>query len=252
MALGQLVRIFEGGGVNVRVPFVQVNVDPYGGTQVRAPFVRINSPPGYYQPQPYYGQPIYPGNFAPSYAPNGQPVYGSPIVQPPVGTPANIATVSPAIAEPGTVNEIPRTASRPATPPNPSEFKSVLTFEPADELDLPELRERLLSGAAELNQSMSQYSNGQLWQEHLRLPSFVGESTEWVNPVSISPEQLSQLEFVLGRFDRTSSKTELQLINKFESFHRVHRDLTSLVQRLQDQSFRNVEELPAPRQESDK
>ena len=48
----QIVRFGAGGGVNVRAPFVRVNVDPFGNTSVRAPFVNINPA--------YGGRPVYP------------------------------------------------------------------------------------------------------------------------------------------------------------------------------------------------
>jgi len=38
----QIVRRFAGGGVQVRAPFVRVNVGPYGRTSVRAPFVAVD------------------------------------------------------------------------------------------------------------------------------------------------------------------------------------------------------------------
>ncbi|MCG8449651.1 MAG: hypothetical protein MI725_08735 [Pirellulales bacterium] len=38
----QIVRRFAGGGVQIRAPFVRVNVGPYGGTSVRAPFTAVD------------------------------------------------------------------------------------------------------------------------------------------------------------------------------------------------------------------
>jgi len=41
-AEAQIVRRFAGGGVQIRAPFVRVNVGPYGGTSVRAPLVAVD------------------------------------------------------------------------------------------------------------------------------------------------------------------------------------------------------------------
>jgi len=63
LAEAQIVRRFPGGGVQIRAPFVRVNVGPYGGTSVRAPFVAIDSGQTYVgrgrrlMAQPGYGAP---------------------------------------------------------------------------------------------------------------------------------------------------------------------------------------------------
>ena len=40
----QIVRRYAGGGVQIRAPFVRVNVGPGGATSVRAPFTAVDSP----------------------------------------------------------------------------------------------------------------------------------------------------------------------------------------------------------------
>ncbi len=70
-ASAQMVRVGPFGGVNVRVPFVSVDVLPFGGgTRVRAPFTAVDTRLyalgyggpgyGYYHPGPVYHPPIYP------------------------------------------------------------------------------------------------------------------------------------------------------------------------------------------------
>jgi hypothetical protein len=46
-------RVWVGGGVHVRAPFVRVDVGPYGGVSVRAPFTAIDVPGRMYY-KPYY------------------------------------------------------------------------------------------------------------------------------------------------------------------------------------------------------
>ena len=60
VAHAQLVRVFPGGGVSVRAPFVRVEVDAFGGTYVRAPFTSVYSPGDYYR-----------YDYPPAYAPYG-------------------------------------------------------------------------------------------------------------------------------------------------------------------------------------
>ena len=72
-AEAQIVRRFAGGGVQIRAPFVRVNVGPGGATSVRAPFTAVDNPGGTYvgrrrrlMAQPQYAAP------SPGVAPNIQ------------------------------------------------------------------------------------------------------------------------------------------------------------------------------------
>ncbi len=230
---GQLIRIFDSAGnVNIRVPFVRVQVDPVYGTYVRAPFVRVNSPPPYYYPPQYYAQPQ-PGSFAPGYAPNGMPV--SPSRQPRV-TPRGAET-SPAITGPE--------SNRVSNPPDPPGLHSVLSPEPANPLTLDQLRRALGASSRALNGQLSRYSNAEEWQKYLRPPEFILDESQ-NQDVAASVSDVATLQKLLERFDRASVRPDYHLVTKLEGFQTTHQNLRSMVKMLGDIATEKMEELPAP------
>jgi hypothetical protein len=108
----------------------------------------------------------------------------------------------------------------------------VLIDEPFPEPDLQQLRQQLIAAARDLSGALSRFSNGQMWQEHLQLPAFVEDASLWNEPVSLSEEQIQQLELMVRRYAKTASLPDLHLINQLESFQRVHRELLSFVEKV--------------------
>ncbi len=264
-AVGQLIRIFNnGGGVDIRVPFVRVQTDGYGGSYVRAPFVQVVTPTPYFPAQPYYVQPAQPGyvqpptryNHAPAYAP-GQTVMDrvGPTSQPAISPgPPSLDSLSPNAPVAVPAREATRPSPERALPAesgadadvSSGELKSVLAGQgPVD--GLPGLRQQLVSSARDLDRALLTYSNASLWQDYLQLPAIIDNESLWLDPASISQDQRDQLKRTLDRFDRTASRPDMRLINQFESFQRVHQQLASLLEVLPPLAAPVQEELPPPR-----
>ena len=284
---GQLIRIFDNGAgsVNIRVPFVRVNVDPVYGTQVRAPLVRVNSPPQYYYPrQPYPGRGMapaypaqaYPGQMAPGgNAPQPAPGVGQPSIVPPANArptqpppvratqpspptepnraPSNtnavqpVAGTEPASRQPTIVS--PGSSSDANNPPDPG-LRSVLTSEmPATALPLTigQQRQALQASSEALDEQLSRYSNANAWQKYLQLPSLVYDGThdESVTPV-MAPADMQALRKMKARYDKASAREDYRLVNGLSHFKETHQNLRAFVQMLENSPAANLEELPSP------
>lgn len=178
-AAGQFVRRGIGGGVIVRAPFVNVDVDPYGGTRVRAPFVGVDTPGNYpppgYGPPPAYGYAPYapiPYNSAPyGYPPQGyQPGYQS--AAPYEGG------YAPEYSAPSQTTQSPyaerSVMQRPAGPvangAPPAPDQSALAAE-LQSLDEEGLRTAIAGAWQRFEESLSRLEDGAGWRDYLTLPA---------------------------------------------------------------------------------
>ncbi|MGI9516906.1 MAG: hypothetical protein ACR2NP_07680 [Pirellulaceae bacterium] len=266
------------GPSHVRAPFVNVN-----------PGAPYYTPQPYYQPQPVpYGSatPGYAPGPAPGYAP-GQVMYESQVPGSAV-TPGISTDIAPATPASNGINRpssppsnqpaestrpmIPRAnppaeTRRPVTPieagdadtpaPAPApemaapELKSVLEPQLLSDQQAEDLRSRLIASTRDLDQSLSVYSNAQAWQEHLRLPQFLLDASTPLKELQLNDEQVVELEKIVTRFDRTSERADLNLVNQFDSFRRVNQQLRQLSQYLNETLQISSEELPVPAPDSD-
>ena len=259
-ASGQLVRVFNGGGVQIRAPFVRVNVGPYGGTNVRAPFVRHYSPgyaPGYY-PGPYRGNyPVYPsgtpypnnsypnnmvqpGTPAPSYPPSTQPVY-----PPRSNVPRNngvVPTQPPAEPRPSNPPDV--DSSRGAIPGS-KDLRSVLETN-VDSEPLEQQRLQLAQSAKALDGSFAKFANAKSWQEYLQLPAAVFQDSRSGDvSQSLTDTDFERLRKVLQRYDSTVGDATFQKVTGLPHFQTTYRHLKTFVQQLESQNVAH-EEIPPP------
>jgi hypothetical protein len=172
-AAGQFFRRGPGGGVIVRAPFVNVDVDPYGGTRVRAPFVGVdtpgNLPPTGYGPPPAYGPPTF--GYAPyGYAPYGYPPqggYGS--AYPPYDSTLDLHAqqYGPYQGAPPANGSERSVMQRPAeSAPDQSALAAEL-----QSLDEEGLRMAIAGAWQRFEESLSRLEDGANWREYLTLPA---------------------------------------------------------------------------------
>jgi hypothetical protein len=173
-AAGQFVRRGLGGGVIVRAPFVNVDVDPYGGTRVRAPFVGVDTPGNYpppgYGPPPAYGYAPY--GYAPyGYAPQG---YGSaqPSYDPTLDLHAE--QFGPYQGAPPATGPERSVMQRPVSAP-PAQDQAALAAE-LQSLDEEGLRTAIAGAWQRFEESLSRLEDGASWRDYLTLPADTASS----------------------------------------------------------------------------
>jgi hypothetical protein len=176
-AAGQFFRRGPGGGVIVRAPFVNVDVDPYGGTRVRAPFVGVNTPgnlppagygPPGYGPPPGYGYAPYattPYNGAPyGYQPQGyQPGYQS--AAPYEGG------YAPEYSTPPPTTQAPYAERSVMQRPVESAPDQTALAAELQSLDEEGLRMAIAGAWQRFEESLSRLEDGAGWRDYLTLPA---------------------------------------------------------------------------------
>ena len=189
----QLIRRFAGGGVQIRAPFVRVNVGP-GGTSVRAPFVAVDAGRTYVgrggrrMPQPRYAAPAHPHHPG-----QGHPGQGRSRVRP-------------------------AQATRPV-PKKPDSAVNVdaLPYPTAGQLaamEDVELVETLRQMMARLHYRFSRLKTGEGWQEYLVL------SREVLGSPGAAPEaaNFEAVRKILPRFQSVQNDPQFAKISVLPSF----------------------------------
>ena len=277
----QFVRVYPGGGVRVKAPFVRVEVNPWRGTYVRAPFTEVITPARRYRRwrTPAYTVPDVHVREVPTYE-NRDPDDSNAVIRSATRQlESDLRRYSDGASwvrylQPGTIRDLASTdANEPIDGASTGQLREILKryeeildsgqpdviFNLASFRDVHAALEQLLqpsndtvdrqlsAHATELNRALSRFPNGESWQGHLKLsdPILTGAG----NPAPNAG--IDEYESLLGRFDAISQSPAYQAIANLPGFQGTHESLASYVRVLRSPPpdpvpVEAAEELPPP------
>ena len=255
----QIVRLLPGGGVNVRAPFVRVNVDGAGNTHVRAPFVNIQAPgqgipnqrfpnqviPGQSFPNRFDPNQPAPGEFVPNRSGNSvsgvNPVNGQSASQFYRGQgnrqpgnkpqPATISATQPNRLD-GTVSVLVRNGGTVKSKPS----ASVL---PISQMDWRQLRKELRTAASSLDQVLAKSQSGNSLKRKLRPGTIRDLLAEDLESMPDS-ETMNQLNPIWNQFELIAATNPHPEIVGSPEFGRMRSLLSEMVTEPLDRQRRLV------------